>query len=257
MFGYRIQRWEKATEWPLTLAALAFFAAYAIQIISRPGGILGEVTELIIWLTWAIFLVDYLARLILTEDRWRWFYRHLLDLAIVALPMLRPLRLMRFLTVVALVQRSAGNALRGRVVTYTIGAASLFVVIAALAILDAEQSEGTIDSFGEALWWAVVTMTTVGYGDLAPVTTGGRVIAAGLMLGGIALIGAVTATLASWIVEKVSTENGPTLNATSEQVNELRRELAEVKSLLLERTSVSAPEGAVREIENKKSAELR
>lgn len=237
MYGYRIRRWEKATEWPLTCAAFAFFAAYALQIISRPEGILGAISEIVIWATWLVFLIDYVTRLVITERRWRWFSRHLLDLAIVALPMLRPLRLMRFLTVVALVQRSAGNALRGKVAAYTIGSAGLFVLIAALAILDAEQSAGTIDTFGEALWWAVVTMTTVGYGDLAPVTAGGRIIAAGLMLGGIALIGAVTATLASWIVEKVTDGSAPAAPATSEQVDALRQELAEVKALLQQNTT--------------------
>ena len=234
MYGARLERWSKVTEWPLTIAALAFFIAYAVQIIVSPDGPLGSAAEAVIWVTWAVFLIDYLARLALAEHRWRWFYRHLLDLAIVALPMLRPLRLMRFLTVIALVQRGAGSILRGRVIIYTIGAAALTIIIAALAILDAEHGEGNIDTFGDALWWAFVTMTTVGYGDFYPVTLTGRIVAAGLMVGGIALIGAVTATLASWIVEKVSDEASKSAAATADQVEQLRSELAEVKALLEE-----------------------
>lgn len=232
MFGEKLDRWSKRMEWPLTAAALLFLAAYATQIIAKPTGTVDAIAETVIWVTWAVFLVDYLVRLTITAHRWRWFYRHLLDLAIVALPMLRPLRLMRFLTVIALVQRGAGNILRGRVVVYTVGAALLVLLISALAVLDAEQGQGTIDTFGEALWWAFVTMTTVGYGDFYPVTFMGRCVAAGLMVGGIALIGAVTATLASWIVEKVADQTTKTEHATADQVEQLRAELAEVKALL-------------------------
>ena len=139
---------------------------------------------------------------------------------------------MRFLTVLALVQRGAGNVLRGRVAIYTVGAAGLLLLVSALAVLDAEEGQGPIDTFGQAIWWAFVTMTTVGYGDFTPVTVVGRCVAGGLMLGGIALIGAVTATLASWIVERVADETTSAEAATVEHIDALRAELAEIKALL-------------------------
>lgn len=250
MYGERHDRWVKATEWPLIAAALVFFAAYATQIVARPVGALDAVAEGAIWITWATFAIDYIVRLTITAHRWRWFYRHLLDLAIVALPMLRPLRLMRFLTVVALVQRSAGSILRGKVILYTVAAAILIIFIAALAILDAEEGRGEIRNFSDALWWAFVTMTTVGYGDFYPVTVTGRIVAAGLMVGGIALIGSVTATLASWIVDKVADDTTKATAATAEQVEQLRVELAEVKAMLTDRRGTSpgspAPRGMTR-----------
>lgn len=232
MYGERLARWNKLTEWPLTTAATAFLAAYALQIISRPDGLLEIITEATIWITWAIFLADYLTRLTIAEQRWRWFWHHLLDLIIVALPMLRPLRLMRFLTVIALVQRTAGNALRGKVIVYTLGATTLIIFIAALAILDAEHTEGTISTFGQALWWALVTMTTVGYGDFTPTTTTGRVIAAGLMVGGITLIGTVTATLASWIAEKAANESTESKQSLNEEIAKIRTDLSEIRALI-------------------------
>lgn len=220
-------------EWPLTGAAVIFLVSYAVQILARPDGLVGAICELLLWFTWAVFAIDYLVRLVVAEHRWKWFYRHLLDLAIVALPMLRPLRLMRFLTIIALIQRGAGSMLRGRVVVYTVGATIMMILLAALAVLDAEQgSGGTIQSFGDALWWAIVTITTVGYGDLAPVTPTGRVVAAGLMIGGIALIGVVTATLASWIVEKVSVETESAATASGAQVEALHAEVVELKAQL-------------------------
>lgn len=234
MYGSRIAKWEKATEWPLTIAAVLFLIAYAVEILARPGGVVSVLCELLLWTTWAVFAVDYVIRLAITEHRWRWFYRHLFDLAIVVLPMLRPLRLMRFLTVLAILGRGTGTILRGRVVIYTAGATILTVFIAALAVLDAEQGAGDIDTFGDAIWWAFVTITTVGYGDYYPVTFTGRIVAVGLMIGGIALIGVVTATLASWIVERVADQSTRTAVATEHQVEDLRREVSELKDMIRE-----------------------
>ncbi len=241
MYGKRLESWDKAMEWPLTAAALLFFIAYGFEITADLRGTDGLIAEIVITVTWAVFVVDYVVRLVITENRWRWFYRHLLDLAIVVLPMLRPLRLMRFLTVLAILQRGAGSKLRGRVAIYTVGASALIIVIAALAVLDAEQATGNITDFGDALWWAFVTVTTVGYGEYYPVTLMGRLIAVGLMIGGIALIGVVTATLASWIVEKVADVAGEAREkdaardaATQEHVESLRREIHELKDLVRE-----------------------
>jgi voltage-gated potassium channel len=76
----------------------------------------------------------------------------------------------------------------------------------AFHVLDAERRnpEANISDFGDAMWWAVTTMTTVGYGDRYPTTGPGRLVAFGLMVAGIALLGTVTATLASWLVDQVS-----------------------------------------------------
>ncbi len=232
MYGERIKRWEHATEWPLASAAVVFLVAYAVQILAHDRGTISATAEIVLWATWIVFAVDYVVRLTITERRGRWFVRHLLDLAIVALPMLRPLRLMRFLTILALIQRGAGARLRGQVIVYTIGATVLLILITALAVLDAEQDDGgNIRTFGEAVWWALVTLASVGYGDYYPVTAAGRTIAGGLMVAGVALLGAVTATLASWIIERISVEVAAPA-ATAQHIEDLRAEIAELKSML-------------------------
>ncbi|GAA4477968.1 potassium channel family protein [Microbacterium panaciterrae] len=229
-----LERWRRITDWPLVVASLLFLVAYSIQVIVDPRGDLGALLEDLLWVSWGTFLVDYVVSLVLAPQRWRWFLTHLFNLATVVLPMIRPLRVLRVVTLLTVLQRTAGRAVRGQIVIYVTGATLLLVYVASLAVLDAERAGGgSISTFGDAIWWAFTTITTVGYGDLAPITLQGRVIAVGLMLSGIALLGVVTATFASWIVEKVSAENTSRQAATVAHVDALRSEIAELRAVLL------------------------
>jgi voltage-gated potassium channel len=156
------------------------------------------------WGIWLVFVVDYVVSLALAPRRWHWFFTHLPQFFVVVLPLLRPLRLLRLVTLWGVLQRATGQVVRGRVTVYVAGSAVLLLGIAALAELEAERhaEHASITDFGTALWWAASTMTTVGYGDKVPVTIEGRLIAVGLMIAGIALLGVVTATLASWMSER-------------------------------------------------------
>jgi len=188
------------------VAALVFLAAYSVQVIGDVSERQAQMLELIQWITWGAFTVDYVARLILAPQRWRWFAGHLPDLAMVVLPVLRPLRLLRLVTLLKVLYGTAGKALRGRIVTFVVVSAVFLTYCASLAVLDAEQhAEGAnILSFGDAVWWSLTTISTVGYGDHYPVTVIGRAVAAALMVSGIAVLGVVTASIGSWLVERVS-----------------------------------------------------
>jgi voltage-gated potassium channel len=226
-----VRRWENAVEWPLLGAALAFLAAYAWPILDPDlSPALQRLCDVVTWTAWAAFAVDFAVRLTLATNRRRYFLRHLHDLAVIALPLLRPLRLLRLLTVLGALNRRAGSSLRGRVVVYVVGATTLLTAIASLAMLDAERNapDANITTVGDAFWWGATTITTVGYGDRFPTTAEGRIVAFGLMLGGIALLGVVTATLASWIIDRVREENDAERAATWAQVEAL---MAEVRSL--------------------------
>ena len=226
--GACLSAWERRSEWPLTAIALAFLAVYAWEVIADLHGAERAGTELAMNAMWAVFVVDYLVRLALAPQRGRWFVRHLFDLAVVALPVLRPLRLVRLIALIGVLHRGAGTALRGRITAYTAGGVTLLVLVSSLAVLDAERgAPGTpIRTYGAAVWWALATITTVGYGDLAPVTAVGRWAAVLLMIGGVALAGVVTATLASWIVSLVAEENAEQEAATRAQVEVLQRQVA-------------------------------
>ena len=190
------------------------------------------------WAAWFCFAVDYLARLVLGRRRGMFVKDNLVDLLVVVLPVLRPLRLLRLVTLLSVLNRHAGASLRGRVASYVAGSAVLVLFVASLAMLDAERGKpGTsIDSFGDALWWAMTTVTTVGYGDRFPVTSIGRCIAVGLMLAGIALLGVVTASIASWLIEKVQEVEEESRAATRRDVAALSQQITELRAALLDRS---------------------
>ena len=224
---FRLHRWEKSTERPLAAVALVFLAAYSVQVLVQPKGRAEVALEVGTTIVWAVFLIDYLIRLRLATNRAQWFVRHLLDLAIVALPFLRPLRLIRLLVLFSALQKAVGGAIRGRVVIYSAFSAVLLIYVASLAILETERShpDSKITTFGDAVWWSITTVTTVGYGDLSPVTGVGRVIAVLLMIGGISLVGVVTATLASWIIQRVAEEDTANQALTAAGIDALRSDL--------------------------------
>ena len=223
----RLEQWESRSEWVLAAVAVIFLVVYSVQVLAEPPRAVNNTLDAVMTVLYVTFVVDYVVRLTLAPQRVRWFFRHLLDLAIVVLPFLRPLRLLRLVVLVKVLHRAGGDAIRGRVVMYTAASATLLVYVASLAMLETERNaaEATITNFGEAVWWSIVTVTTVGYGDEYPVTTTGRVIAVLLMIGGISLIGVITATVASWIVERVSEEDSAHRAATAAQIDELRDEI--------------------------------
>jgi voltage-gated potassium channel len=225
-------RWEERADWPLTVAAVLFLVAYAWPIIEpdlAPG--LLRVCRVVTVAAWLGFALDYVVRVVLSRDRVGFVRRHLLDLLVVVLPVFRPLQLLRLVTLLNVLNRHAGASLRGRVAMYVATASGIVVLVAALAVLDAERRApgARIDGLGEALWWAVTTVTTVGYGDLYPVTATGRFVAVGLMLAGIALLGVVTASVASWLIDRVAEVEEESQAATRRDVQALSREIAALR----------------------------
>ena len=230
-----VGRWEQRTEWPLVILAIIFLVAYATPILDQSlSPALRSACHVVNIAIWIAFAIDYASRLALAR-RWRYFWTHLHDLAMVVLPVLRPLRLLRLLLLLRVLNRRAASSLHGRVVIYIGGSAVLLVGCAALAMLDAERRHdgANISSFGDALWWAMTTVTTVGYGDRYPVTTEGRGIATALMIGGIALIGVITATFASWLIDRVRTVAEDEQAATRADLQRLSAEIGALRPTTL------------------------
>lgn len=229
----RREKWEAAADWPLTATAIVFLIAYAIPILKPELSISRRnVCRALTWGAWALFAVEYVARLALSERRVAFVRRNVPDLAVVALPLLRPLRLLRLVKLLSVLNRRAGGSLRGRVAIYVVGSTSLILFVASLAVLEAERGKpgATIKNFGDAIWWAISTVTTVGYGDRYPVATSGRFVAAGLMVAGIALVGVVTASFASWLLDRVRQVEEQAQAATRRDVAALAAEIAALRA---------------------------
>jgi voltage-gated potassium channel len=174
------------------------------------------------WAIWLAFCAEFLAKFTLARYRLHFVWHAWLDIAVIVLSppflvpqeveglrALRAIRLLRLLRVVRLLSlagiglRLTQRVLRHRGLAYVIMVALVIVGVGALAVYHLEQGVNpAVATLGDAVWWAVVTATTVGYGDVSPVTGEGRAVAVFLMLVGIAVIGVFTATVASYFFEQ-------------------------------------------------------
>ncbi|MBC2901466.1 potassium channel family protein [Streptomyces cupreus] len=230
-------RWEQHTQRPLMALAVLFAVAYAVPIVDTSASkALTSVCTAAEWAVWAAFAADYLVRLGLAERRGEFVRRHWLDLGAVVLPLIQPLRLLRLVSTLLLVGRRARMASQVRLTTYVVGSVVGLLMFGSLAVLSVERDspDGNIKTLGDAVWWSFTTMTTVGYGDHAPTTGLGRILAVGLMLSGIALLGVVTANIAAWFIarfEMDDVEERRQTEAIQQLTEEVRQLRAEVASL--------------------------
>jgi len=188
------------------------------------------------------FFLDFLYTLKRAPNRWRylvtWGWIDLLSSipAVTALRWGRAARLARLLRILRgirsarelvrflLHQRRAEGALYSLILITL-----LTVMFSSIAIihLEASHPDATIRDASDALWWSVVTITTVGYGDAVPVTHAGRALAAGLMVVGIGMFGTFTAFIASWFVQPVEVEQERELEAIRKDLRALREFLGD------------------------------
>jgi voltage-gated potassium channel len=240
-------RWEQRTQRPLMALAVLFAVAYAVPIVaSSAGRSLTYACTVVEWVVWGAFAADYLVRLSLSRDRRGFIRTHWLDLGAVVLPLIQPLRLLRLVSTLLLVQRRARMASQIRLTTYVAGAVVGLLMFGSLDVLSVERDspDGNIRTLGDAVWWSFTTMTTVGYGDHAPTTGLGRMIAVGLMLSGIALLGVVTANIAAWFIARFEKDDveerrqTEAIWALTAEVRALRAEVAALQETSVQETSV-------------------
>jgi voltage-gated potassium channel len=215
-------RYVQFSEAPMTALAVAMIPVLLIPLVRPVHGAVATSFDAAEYLIWVLFGADYSVRFYLAPDRWRFVRTHLIDLAVVLLPFLRPLRALRALRglgqlrTLRLLQASRlaafigtgighARAIVARRGLHYVAAIVVVIMFAAAGLevaFEAHARGGTIHNYGDALWWSVVTITSVGYGDQYPVTIAGRAVAVVLMITGIALFGVVAAAIASYFVEQ-------------------------------------------------------
>ena len=115
---------------------------------------------------------------------------------------IRSLRLIRLFRLIQLFSRTL-KLFEGRRIVYIVAFSTMAVSLGAVAeyLVESTDPEAKITNLEDAFWWAIVTITTVGYGDLYPVTPGGKIVASMMMIIGIAILGVLISTLGAGLIE--------------------------------------------------------
>ena len=195
---------KKTWNWILTALAIAFLFGYSYPaFVPAVSPSSQSILDGIQWVSWIAFAADLLFGVYKSSDKAQFLKKHPLEILAVVLPFLRPLRLLRFISFGTLVFEKV-NLGKSIAITFKVIVTALFLTyLAGIEITMAERGKpgATIESVGDGFWWAITTLTTVGYGDIYPTTTEGRFIAVGLMISGICVLGFISATVAAWFVK--------------------------------------------------------
>ena len=238
MTGEKMKRainwWTKLSPTFLQVLGVIFLAGYAWPIINpNLSPALHSLCNWTLFVIWVFFAFDYFARLSVADNKRLFVRKNLLDLAAVALPFLPLLRAIRALAAVTVLSRRNRGSRSQQVTTSVVTLAFATWFVAGLAVTEAERhvDGSNIQGVGDGWWWAITTMATVGYGDTYPVSTQGRIVGTALMIMGVALLGTITASIAS---NFNSTDSEDSSNGTSSasEVDDLKKRIAELEGKL-------------------------
>jgi voltage-gated potassium channel len=235
--------------WQLLMLIVSLLTV-GILVLSISVRLPGEVEPILQWADTAVclvFFVDFLLLLYWAADKkkylFRWGWIDLLS-SIPLIPQLQIGRLARIVRILRLLRGVKSTAAlirefsknRRQTATFAILLLTgVTITFSSIAILIAEKGQGRINTPGKALWWCLVTITTVGYGDIYPQTGLGRVVAGITMVLGIALFGSFTAVITSLVLEPAKETKDPILA----KLQKIEEEIVNLKSRLEEKAKLN------------------
>lgn len=234
----RFVRW---TQWPLLALALLMIPVLVIPEVAHTGRDEGRAFAVLDWSIYAVFVAEYLVRLRLAADRRAFVRGNLFDLALVLIPFLRPLRVARVVRLLRVARlgallgsstKHARGSMRNQAIAYVGVVAGALTLLCSVLMLDVERHnpKANIHTYGDSIWWAITTLSTVGYGDRFPVTWPGRGIALVLMLAGVSLFGTITAAVASFFVQHLEPEAPPADDDLPSRLARLEEAVARIEA---------------------------
>ena len=250
-------RVDRATELPMLILAVLIIPLIIIPFVVDLSDAGDGAFIAANWVVWTAFATELVVKTYLSPNRRRYLVTHWFDVLIVVVPFLRPLRIaqsaralrgLQALRLIAVLYRSgisSRSVLNRHGLQYVL-AISLVVVIAIagfVTLIEESADNRTIASFPTALWWSATTVTTVGYGDTAPVTAEGRALGVVLMFVGIGLFGVFTANIASFFV-RADREHEVAPTPVADEVRRLRDQIADLQ-LAIERSNGTTPNDSV------------
>ena len=232
----RSKRWEKRFEWPVLVAALLVIPVIAIEesAVRKPWPTVAAVAN---WAIWITFAAEFVTLIVVAPNRSRWLIRHPLELFIVvatppflpsSLQAARLFRLFRVLRLLRVLQMSR-RLFSPAGLRYAALLAGLTAVAGGAAFAAVEKT-----STWDGIYWAVSTMTTVGYGDVTPDSPGGKAVAMVVMLVGIGflslLIGAIAERFVAADVAEAEAELEVTQDDVLRELNEIMHRLQRLEA---------------------------
>ena len=234
---------EKFYEIPVFIALVSLIPVIIIEYRDSP---LKELASFVNWGIWIIFLFEYVHLFILSESKKEYILNHKLELFIVlaSIPFvprglessrfLRFIRLPRLLRLFQLFRLAAVLAKFGTAIKTIFNSRGLrFIVYATVFLIIFFGflfyiAEPGVKTFTDGIWWALVTITTVGYGDITPYTALGRIVASSLMILGIGFIATITAAVSTYFLSNFG-DKETTLDDIIKKLDNIEKELEEIK----------------------------
>jgi voltage-gated potassium channel len=201
---HAVHVWERWSTIPLAILALLYLALYSIEVLGDLAPVLFLDFVVVSDVIWGIFVIDFLGRFILSHNKLQFLKSNAIELVSLVLPFFRAFRMFRVVIALGFLSR-VGKTLSARINIYVGLILPLLIYVCSLGVYEAEHLApgANIKQFGDAIWWAFVTIATIGYGDYYPVTFEGRAIAVLLMIAGLAFVSVITVSVATMFLGRL------------------------------------------------------